>query len=237
MQKRNFSRRTITKQLGVTVAALSRPATFLGAASAVSTAVGAKAAAEADLQATPAQVEGPFHPIRPQPDTDLDLTHVKGRTAAAFGDAIWVAGSVRNANGELLEGAELDIWQANHYGRYAHPGDNNSAPLDPNFQGWGIVRSDNSGRYRIKTVKPGPYPLAALGGSGWRCRHIHFKVSCAGYQPITTQMYFRGDPLLAQDMEIRTVPKNRQALLIADSVVDEASGLPAYHFDITLAAN
>ena len=51
-------------------------------------------------------------------------------------------------------GADVEIWQANSVGRYAHPDDMNPVPLDPNFEGFGAVTTDADGRYQFKTIKP-----------------------------------------------------------------------------------
>ena len=183
---------------------------------------------------TPSQVEGPFHPSTPQSDTDLDLCQVQGRKQLATGEQLWVTGSVKDVDGKPISNAVVDVWQANHFGRYSHPRDNNTAPLDENFQGWGIVHSNSTGQYRFKTIKPGPYPLSFLGGAGMRCRHIHFKVSHPDFTELTTQMYFEGDPLIQQDFEIAKVPEQHQHLLIAKAIADPESGLPVYTFDLTL---
>lgn len=185
---------------------------------------------------TPHQVEGPFYPDKPQADTDLDLSLITGHKEAATGEQLLVQGTVRNLQGEPLPGAIVDVWQANHHGRYSHSGDPNTAPLDPNLQGWGIVKCNDSGQYAFKTIKPGAYPLSFLGAQGMRCRHIHFKVSHTDYQPLTTQMYFDGDQLIEQDPEIAKVPKSQQHLLIAKMTKDEETGLPLYRFDLTLAS-
>jgi protocatechuate 3,4-dioxygenase beta subunit len=183
---------------------------------------------------TPKQVEGPFHPIDEQPDTDLDLVMIEGHTEPAQGEVILVRGRVTDTDGRPLNDALVDVWQANHFGRYSHPEDPNPAPLDPDFQGWGLITTDSEGRYGFKTIKPGPYPLSFLGEDGWRCRHIHFQVSRAGFAKLTTQMYFHGDPLIEQDLEIATAPAELRHLLIANSTRDEATGLPLYQFDIVL---
>lgn len=185
---------------------------------------------------TPKQVEGPFHPIGEQADTDLDLTLIEGHTKPATGDVILVRGRVLGADGHPLKDALVDVWQANHHGRYSHPDDPNTAPLDSDFQGWGLLTTDTEGSYGFRTIKPGPYPLSFLGEDGWRCRHIHFKVSRPGHRPITTQMYFDGDPLIEQDLEIAKAPEELRHLLIAKAEPDEATGLPLYRFDVVLAA-
>jgi len=183
---------------------------------------------------TPEQVEGPFHPIEDQPDKDLDLVWVKGHEKPATGDVILVRGRVLNLDGEVLPDALVDVWQANHHGRYAHPEDRNSAPLDPHFQGWGLLKSEAEGTYSLKTIRPGAYPLSFLGGDGWRCQHIHFKVSHPMARPLTTQMYFQGDPLIEQDLEIKKAPVEQRHRLIATSTPDRETGLPLYQFDIVL---
>jgi protocatechuate 3,4-dioxygenase beta subunit len=184
--------------------------------------------------ATPRQVEGPFHPIEEQSDTDLDLTLIRGHSERAQGEVILVRGRVVDTGGKPLSGALVDVWQANHHGRYDHPEDPNTAPLDPHFQGWGLIRTDAEGHYQFKTIKPGAYPLSFLGDDGWRCRHIHFRVAQDDHSELTTQMYFEGDPLIEQDRQIAKVPGELRQLLIAKPVTDEASGLPLYRFDIVL---
>jgi len=188
------------------------------------------------MLATPSQVEGPFYPIEDQLDKDLDLVRIEGHEQQATGEVILVSGRVMGMDGSPLANAVVDVWQANHHGRYSHPEDPNPAPLDPHFQGWGLLRTDAQGDYTLKTILPGPYSLKFLGEDGWRCRHIHFKVSHPGNQPLTTQMYFEGDPLIEQDLEIAKAPADRRDLLISSPTKDLATGLPLYRFDIVLGS-
>lgn len=194
----------------------------------------AKASSAGSLANTPSQVEGPFHPIDPQDDTDLDLVQIEGHSEIAQGEVIKVRGRVLDVNGAPIENALVDVWQANHFGRYSHPDDPNPASLDEHFQGWGLLHTDAEGQYRYRTIKPGAYPLSFLGGTGWRCRHIHYKVSADGFRTTITQMYFEGDPLIDQDLEIAKVPPEMQHLLIAKPSTDEKSGTSSYTFDIVL---
>ena len=217
MNKKSISRRELAKQIGL-VTAISMTSSANAIASII----------------TPAQVEGPFYPVDDAADTDLDLTMINGHAETAKGEVILVRGQVRDTEGRPVSGAIVDVWQANHDGRYSHPDDKNTAPLDPNFQGWGLVTTDADGRYGFKTIKPGAYPLSFLGEEGWRCQHIHFIVSEPNFEKLTTQMYFDGDPLIAQDLEVAAVPEEHRHLLIAKSVTDEASGLPMYTFDVVV---
>lgn len=184
---------------------------------------------------TPAQTSGPFYPDADPGDTDVDLTLINGHTESAKGEHIFVHGTVTDPDGNPLQNATVDIWQANAAGRYSHGKDLNTAPLDPNFQGWGIVKTDAEGYYRFKTIIPGAYPLHFLGEEGWRAQHIHYKVSHEACQPVTTQLYFPGDPLLEQDEEIAEVPEKDRWTLMSVLEEPDKTGLPVYRFDLVLA--
>jgi len=152
------------------------------------------AAAEAALQRTPGQILGPFYPLG-ELAQNSDLTRISGRSGRAEGQVLNVMGRVLNLSGEPVRNAKVEVWQANTYGRYAHPSDPNPAPLDPNFDGAAILTTDSEGRYRFKTIKPAAYPA---GPNMMRPAHIHFQVT--GRQDrLVTQMYFENDPYNAVD--------------------------------------
>lgn len=147
-------------------------------------------AAAAGLQPTPMQTPGPFYPVVKPQDKDADLTTVAGRTGHAEGKIVYLRGRVLNREGEPVEGARIEIWQANSHGRYGHPSETNTAPLDPNFQGYAVEMTDAQGRFHFKTVKPGAYPA----GDMKRAPHIHFMVT-GKHDFLVTQMYFPGEAL------------------------------------------
>jgi len=181
-------------------------------------------------QITPPNPEGPFYPKRPQVDKDTDLTLIQGNTERAQGQMIRVTGKVLDENGQPVEGAVVDIWQANANGRYHHEDDPATTPLDPNFQGWGMVKTDAGGNYSFTTVKPGAY----LAEEGWtRPPHIHYKVSRRGYHELTTQMYFSGESLNETDRLFLDVDAESRDLLVVD--FHEKDGIPQGEFPIVLA--
>jgi len=168
---------------------------------------------------TPAQVEGPFYPVHQQADRDLDLTLIEGHSQRAHGDVIVVTGQILDQDFRPVPGALLDVWQANSFGRYRHPGDTNPAPLDEHFQGWGQFTSDDQGRYRLRTIMPGAYPAA----EGWmRPPHIHFRVSRRGYHELTTQMYFAGHPLNDRDLILQELPAAERGIWLVPLVAVES---------------
>lgn len=178
----------------------------------------------------PDQTEGPFYPVVEQDDKDMDLTHIEGHEGRATGDVIFVRGRVLDTDGNVLVGATVDVWQANHHGRYSHPDDTNPNPLDPDFQGWGIVDTGAAGKYGFKTIKPGPY---RIGPEGTRCAHIHFKISHPDRKTLTTQMYFEGDPMIEGDLVMQNTPEDLRHLLIAKET-DTEGGNPVFTWDIVL---
>ena len=179
---------------------------------------------------TPANPEGPFYPRHEQVDKDTDLTLIQGRAERAEGKVIRVTGQVLDETGNPVEGALVDIWQANSHGRYHHEDDPATAPMDPNFQGWGMVKTDAEGRYSFTTIKPGAYKVDA---SWRRPPHIHYKVSRRGYHELTTQMYFAGESLNDTDRLLRSVAEEDRDLLVVD--FQDIDGTPHGDFPIVIA--
>ena len=161
---------------------------------------------------TPTQIEGPFFPTKDQPDKDFDMTRRADGDPVALGEVVDVSGRVLDEAGQPVEGALVDVWQANAAGRYAHERDpRDDVPLDPAFQGWAQLKTGADGRWHVRTVIPGSYPVEA----DWRRPpHIHFKVARRGFHELTTQMYFAGDPLNDIDRLLQGVPAAERAQLV-----------------------
>lgn len=208
-----YNRRSIIKA-GVGLAASAVPASAMSGPTAV----------------TPANPEGPFYPTHEQVDKDTDLTLIEGHSERAQGQVIRVTGQVLDEEGKPIEGALVDIWQANAQGRYHHEKDPATAPEDPHFQGWGMVKTDAEGRYAFTTIKPGAYKV----NESWRRPpHIHYKVSRRGFHEITTQMYFAGEALNEADSLLQSVDEEARSLLVVE--FQETDGVPHGHFPIVLA--
>ena len=180
---------------------------------------------------TAEQVQGPFYPVKKPRDQDADLTIIRGKKEKAQGQVIYVVGRVLDLKGEPIPGTQVEIWQANTFGRYLHPSDTNPAPIDPNFQGYGIQTTDAEGRYRFKTVKPAPYPVS----EDWTGPpHVHFRVT-SGSNLLVTQMYFEGEPLNEKDLLYKdTIDKETLLTRLSPHIRDgEPDALVAY-WDIVL---
>jgi protocatechuate 3,4-dioxygenase beta subunit len=137
-------------------------------------------------------------------ELDHDLT--RQHAAEPVGQRIVVTGRVLDGDGRPVPRTLVEIWQANAAGRYRHTVDNWPAPLDPNFDGVGRTMTDDEGRYRFVTVKPGAYPWRNHDNA-WRPAHIHFSLFGRAFtQRLVTQMYFPDDPLFFQDPIFNSVP-------------------------------
>jgi protocatechuate 3,4-dioxygenase beta subunit len=179
---------------------------------------------------------GPSVPASFVRNGDNDLT-AHGRSAP-LGEKMILTGRLLDERGRPIRRSLVEIWQANASGRYAHPGDQHDAPLDPNFEGLGRTFTDDDGAYRFITIKPGAYPWQNHAFA-WRPQHIHFSLlGNAPVQRLVTQMYFPGDPLLAIDPVFNSVPdaKARERLLCSLALETGVEGVAlGYRFDIVLA--
>jgi len=187
------------------------------------------------LPHTLSEVTGPVYGPERIGELDHDLT--RQHEGEPIGERIILHGRVLDGDGRPVRGTLVEIWQANAAGRYKHVVDGHPAPLDPNFTGAGRCLTDDEGKYRFITVKPGAYPWPNHPNA-WRAQHIHISVFGPAFATrLVTQMYFPGDPLFFQDPIFHSVrdPRDRDRLVSAfdlDNTIEEWA--LAYRFDIVL---
>lgn len=210
---------------------ISRRNFIVGGAGVAAAAPIATAAAAQDLldvlgRSTPPQQLGPFYPtVRPL-DQDADLTRLEGSGGTASGELLDIFGIVSDHDGRPIAGATLDLWQANAVGRYMHGGDQRAElPLDPHFQGSAVLVTDDEGRYRFRTIRPGIY---AFGGVP-RPRHIHFDIKSRQAR-LTTQMYFPGEA----ENAIEDIAEDSMLVAKASEPLDANAGAKALRWDVKL---
>ena len=108
--------------------------------------------------------------------------------------------------------------------------------IDPNFLGAGRTVTDEEGRYRFCTIKPGAYPWGNHA-HGWRPNHIHFSLFGPSFVTrLVTQMYFPGDPLLALDPIYHSAPEGARERMVSTFSIEatEPGFALGYAFDIVL---
>jgi protocatechuate 3,4-dioxygenase beta subunit len=205
---------------------ITRRSLIVGSAAAVGSAAW-PAFGWSQARPTVPMVLGPYYPVVRPLESDADLTWVSSSRTRAKGEIINLVGRVLDRSGRPLVDAKVELWQANAAGRYGHPDERNPAPLDPGFQGSAVLKTDQHGAYRVKTVRPGSYD----GGTP----HIHFDVTAAT-QRLVTQMIFPEEPLNEIDGLIRGMSAGARASVTARSIaaLKDAPGETAFAWDIVL---
>jgi protocatechuate 3,4-dioxygenase beta subunit len=184
---------------------------------------------------TLSELTGPAYPYGRIEATDNDLT--RQHAGEPLGERIIIEGRVLDEDGRPIPKTLVEVWQANAAGRYAHRVDEHAAPLDPNFSGAGRTLTDEEGRYRFVTIRPGAYPWRNHDNA-WRPAHIHFSLFGTGFlSRLITQMYFPGDPLMPYDPIFNSIPDAgaRQRLIANfDLSTTQPEWALGFTFDIVL---
>jgi protocatechuate 3,4-dioxygenase beta subunit len=164
----------------------------------------APAAIAQQCRMTPRDALGPFYIKGAPMQAELCASGSGGsQKLAVSGRVLGMPGCVP------LAGALVEVWQADARGDYTQVGGKQD---DPGCLLRASLRTDGEGRYSFRTVLPGEYP--------GRPRHIHYRVSAAGYATLVTQLYFARERGAAEALVVTAVPKD---------------GALAAGFDVTLA--
>lgn len=178
---------------------------------------------------TPSQTVGPYfaYGLTPEQYGYPSLTSIAGadlRTEEVEGEQIRIEGRVLDGQGEAVNDAMIEIWQADPQGRYAHPAD---ARGNVAFRGFGRcgTGTDPQNRFVFETVKPG----AADDG---QAPHVNVVVFMRGLlSHLYTRIYFADEEKAnAKDPVLESVPAERRATLVAAR--SEENGVAVYRFDI-----
>ena len=152
------------------------------------------------LNATESTVLGPFH-VKNAPKKQMgDNINYDGKGVPAY-----IFGSVKDTDGNPIDGAEIDVWQANDDGFY----DIQQPDTQPEMNLRGIFTTKGDGKYWFKSVKPKFYSIPTDGPVGKmiyatgrhpnRPAHLHYIVSAEGYKPIVTHVFVKGSEYLDSD--------------------------------------
>lgn len=178
---------------------------------------------------TPRAIEGPLYvPGAPQSKGEARLDD-----GTEQGEVLIMAGVVRDAQGQPVPGAIVDIWHANQRGTYSF--------VDPSQSEYNYrrkIETDAEGRYHFRSMVPPGYAvppdsptqavLDLLGRDGKRPAHIHFMVSAKGHTTLTTQVNLPNDPNLNTDFAFGT---RDELIATVEQVTDpariQAAGLTA----------
>jgi catechol 1,2-dioxygenase len=202
---------------------LRRSAAMLGG----SLLAGPAYAATRECRPTESDILGPFYRFGAPTQTQLARPDEPG-------DKLVLTGTVFSADCQTpIPGALIEVWQANKSGLYDTNKPGNFTEVTA-FNLRGMLYANEQGQYAIETIMPGRYPIPPnLPGlekyAGLtRPAHIHFRVMDSLHVPLTTQLYFKDDPFIAND------PWAGQKLTLAIDLTQDGN-LRRGVFDIVLA--
>lgn len=172
---------------------------------------------------TPSQTVGPFFNYGLIfPDWEV-LTDEQTR-----GQRILIQGTVFDGDGQPIEDAMIEIWQADAQGIYNHPADPQHESADSSFKGFGRAETNAEGFYSFKTVKPG---AVTWDEAQDQAPHVNVRVFGRGMLVhATTRMYFPDEDANETDPVLALVDADRRQTLVA--TLEAGEDLPCYRFDI-----
>ena len=131
--------------------------------------------------------------------------HVDGAPAKSMGESIVIdpmdgdesvlfTGTVKDLDGNPIEGATLDVWSTASNGFYDVQ---DSGQSEMNMRG--VFTTGPDGRYEIGGLRPVAYSIPGDGPAGellfangrhnWRPGHMHFVVSAPDYKAVITHLF------------------------------------------------
>lgn len=160
---------------------------------------------------TPSQTVGPFFRIGLRDIAAPDLT-----ASEAEGEEISIQGRVLDADRKPVPDALLEFWQADARGKYHHPEDAQDKPLQAGFRGFARISTDDEGRFRLITIKPGRVPGP---NQTMQAPHIVVSVFMRGLlKHCLTRIYFPDETSNTHDLILALVDPQRRPTLIAKNV-------------------
>jgi protocatechuate 3,4-dioxygenase alpha subunit len=149
------------------------------------------------LPETPSQTVGPFFSI--------GMTWEDGEDVVPAGTegALWLRGRLFDGEGATIPDAVLETWQADPAGRFGE-----------GFRGFGRAPTDDHGRWRVRTLKPGPVRDQAP--------HVDVAVHARGLlRQVLTRLYFADEQERnAADPVLSALDPDARATLVAAPIDD-----------------
>ena len=167
---------------------------------------------EADAKAgiiggTPRTIEGPLY-VAGAPES-FGFARMDDGSESDHIDTLIIEGIVTDTDGNVIEGAKVEVWHANSLGLYSFFDKSQS-----DFNLCRTILTDADGKYVAQTTMPVGYGcppngttqfvLNKLGRHGNRPSHVHYFVSAPAFRKLTTQFNIEGDQYLWDDFAFAT---------------------------------
>ena len=157
-------------------------------------------------EGTTANLLGPFW-RKGAPDVENGGSIVRSPTPGA---PLFFTGHVRDTEGQPIVGADVDVWHASTEGLYE-----NQDPTQAQWNLRGHLRTDDTGSFRYRTIKPAGYPVPAGGPTEqllkvqhrhpFRPAHLHALIYKEGFKTIPSQVYGDDDEILESDTQFGVI--------------------------------
>lgn len=132
------------------------------------------------------------------------------------GERVEISGRILDGDGNPVPDGIVEIWQANSQGKYAHPDDPQEKRAEAGFTGYGRIPTDDAGRFRFTTIKPG----RVTGPDGnLQAPHVEISIFTRGLlRRLITRIYFPDEAGNAGDFALNLVEASRRSTLIAKKI-------------------
>jgi catechol 1,2-dioxygenase len=149
------------------------------------------------------------------------------------GEPMLVRGRILDTDGQPIDAAKIDVWQANDEGFY----DVQQKGHQPEFNLRGVFRTGPDGSYHFKGVKPKFYPipddgpvgkmLAKLGRHPYRPAHLHYILEADGFETLITHIFDPDDQYIHSDAVFGV----KESLLAKFDLIEDPARIKAAGFD------
>ncbi|CAN7700743.1 protocatechuate 3,4-dioxygenase subunit alpha [Bosea sp. LjRoot237] len=176
---------------------------------------------------------GPYYPYSFLDGDRSDLTRLHhGLSVSPQGKPIILRGRLIDCEGQPVDDALLEFWQANAAGVLRTPDIQDDTLLDPYFDGFGRLITTLE-PFTFKTVKPGA--IAAGKGIAARAPHITVTIFSDGITRLVTQIFF-GDEAEAnaRDPLLESLPAELRDRLVARLTSAPSDGPAIYEIAIVM---
>jgi len=139
--------------------------------------------------------------------TSNNLAKKTGSFYRAFGEIIFIQGTVSDSFGVPIEGAIIEIWQANAAGKYHTLLEPDNEYVDKYFNMSGRAITDNLGNYHFITIMPGAVP--------GRAPHINMNIYHQRFGRLETEFYFENHPYNNTDYQYLAYSDDERKMVTA----------------------
>ena len=161
--------------------------------------------------------------------TTNNLAKKVGSFYRAFGEIIFVQGTVTDSFNVPISGAIIEIWQTNSAGKYHTLLEPDSEFIDKYFSMSGRTITDNLGNYHFITIMPG----ARVG----RAPHINMNIYHPKFGKLETEMYFSEHPFNESDYQYLVYSVEERKLItarVSHSDIFNTKSVKLCNFDIVM---